>query len=82
MKTQEQNILEEQIAVIQIADKEVYGYAIYRSPVQAKYVNIVAVNSDFEPLFVRYADLTIEEAEVMLEMISKENQQNEKGTIQ
>lgn len=82
MKTQEQNILEEQIAVIQIADKEVYGYAIYRSPVQSKYVNIVAVNSDFDPLFVRYADLTIEEAEVMLEMISKENQQNAKEMLQ
>lgn len=82
MKTQEQNILEEQIAVIQIADKEVYGYAIYRSPVQSKYVNIVAVNSDFDPLFVRYADLTIEEAEVMLEMISKENQQNVKEMLQ
>lgn len=82
MKTQEQNILEEQIAVIQIADKEVYGYAIYRSPVQSKYVNIVAVNLDFDPLFVRYADLTIEEAEVMLEMISKENQQNAKEMLQ
>ena len=73
------DILLEQVAVVQIDDKEVAGYAIYRSPTQAKFVNIVAINHAFEPIFVRYADLTIDEAATMMEIIEKE-QAVKKGT--
>jgi hypothetical protein len=68
----------EQVAVVQIDDKEVAGYAIYRSPTQAKFVNIVAINHAFEPMFVRYADLTIDEAAVMMDMIEQEQLQKGK----
>ena len=67
-----QDALEEQLAIVQIDDKEVAGYAIYRSPIQAKFVNIVAINHVFEPMFVRYADLTIDEAAEMMQMIEQE----------
>lgn len=67
-----QDALEEQLAIVQIDDKEVAGYAIYRSPIQAKFVNIVAINHAFEPMFVRYADLTIDEASEMMQMIEQE----------
>lgn len=73
-----EDILREQTAVIQVKDKEVAGYAIFRSPVQAKLVNIVAINHSFEPLFVRHADLTIDEAEKMMQMIEEENKKGSK----
>ena len=72
-----QDILREQTAVVQINDKAVAGYAMYRSPAQAKMVNIVAINHSFEPIFVRYADLTLDEAVEMMDMIEKE--QSKKG---
>lgn len=72
-----EDILREQTAVVQIDDKEVAGYAMYRSPTQAKMVNIVAINHSFEPMFVRYADLTIDEAALMMDMIELE--QKKKG---
>lgn len=67
-----QDIVREQTAVVQIDDKEVAGYAMYRSPTQAKMVNIVAINHSFEPMFVRYADLTLDEAVEMMECIEQE----------
>lgn len=67
-----QDIVREQTAVVQIDDKTVAGYAMYRSPTQAKMVNIVAINHSFEPMFVRYADLTIDEAALMMDMIEQE----------
>lgn len=67
-----QDIVREQTAVVQIDDKEVAGYAMYRSPTQAKMVNIVAINHSFEPMFVRYADLTLDEAVQMMDMIEQE----------
>lgn len=72
-----QDIVREQTAVVQLDDKEVAGYAMYRSPTQAKMVNIVAINHSFEPMFVRYADLTIDEAALMMDMIELE--QKKKG---
>lgn len=72
-----EDILREQTAVVQIDDKEVAGYAMYRSPTQAKMVNIVAINHSFEPIFVRYADMTIDEAATMMDMIELE--QKKKG---
>ena len=72
-----QDILREQTAVVQIEDKAVAGYAMYRSPTQAKMVNIVAINHSFEPIFVRYADLTLDEAVEMMDMIEQE--QSKKG---
>lgn len=68
-----QEIVREQTAVVQIDDKEVAGYAMYRSPSQAKMVNIVAINHSFEPIFVRYADMTLDEAVEMMECIEQEN---------
>lgn len=67
-----QDIVREQTAVVQIDDKEVAGYAMYRSPTQAKMVNIVAINHSFEPMFVRYADLTLDEAVEMMDTIEQE----------
>ena len=72
-----QDILREQTAVVQINDKAVAGYAMYRSPTQSKMVNIVAINHSFEPIFVRYADLTLDEAVEMMDIIELE--QNKKG---
>lgn len=72
-----QDIVREQTAVVQIDDKEVAGYAMYRSPTQAKMVNIVAINHSFEPMFVRYADLTLDEAVEMMNIIELE--QSKKG---
>ena len=75
-----QDILREQTAVVQIDDKAVAGYAMYRSPTQAKMVNIVAINHSFEPIFVRYADLTLDEAVEMMDMIEQEqSKQSKKG---
>ena len=67
-----QDIVREQTAVVQIDDKEVAGYAMHRSPTQAKMVNIVAISHSFEPMFVRYADLTLDEAVEMMECIEQE----------
>lgn len=72
-----QDIVREQTAVVQIDDKVVAGYAMYRSPTQAKMVNIVAINHSFEPIFVRYADLTLDEAVQMMDIIELE--QSKKG---
>lgn len=72
-----QDIVREQTAVVQIDDKTVAGYAMYRSPTQAKMVNIVAINHSFEPIFVRYADLTLDEAVQMMDIIELE--QSKKG---
>lgn len=67
------NILKDEIVLSKLKKKDVHGYGVYRSPTQTKLVNIVAVNSDFEPLFVRYADLTLDEAETFMGILSKEN---------
>lgn len=67
------NFVEDQIVLSKLKKKDVYGYGIFRSPTQTKFVNIVAVNSEYEPLFVRYADLTLDEAETFMGILSKEN---------
>ena len=67
-----EDVIRDQTTVIQVSEKEIAGYAIYRSPTQTKLVNIVAINHSFEPLFVKYADLTIDEAAVMMDMLELE----------
>lgn len=71
-------ILEEQITPVKIDGSKIAGYAMYRSPTQAKLVNIVAIDHSFEPLFVKYADMTIDEAAAMMEMIEQEQMKGNK----
>lgn len=48
------------------------GYRIYRSPVQTKFVNVVAIDVDENMIAVVAADLTIDEAQELVEILNKE----------
>lgn len=53
-----------------ISPSDVNAYRIFRSPTNHTKFNIVAVDSKENTLFVRYADLTFEEAEVAIDTIN------------
>jgi hypothetical protein len=48
------------------------GYRIYRSPVQTTLVNIVAVNKQEQMIAVVSSDLTISEAQELVQMLNQE----------
>ena len=49
----------------------VKGYRIYRSPVQVKYVNVVAVDESENILVVVASDLTIDEAQELVSILNQ-----------
>ena len=49
----------------------VKGYRIYRSPVQVKFVNVVAIDESENMLVVVASDLTIDEAQRLCKILNK-----------
>lgn len=50
------------------------GFRVYRSPIQTKYVNVVAVDKQERMLAVVAADLTVDEGMQLAEMLNEEYQ--------
>lgn len=51
------------------------GYRIYRSPIQPKYVNVVAIDQQDKMVAVVAADLTINEAQELVLILNIEFEQ-------
>ena len=56
---------------------DIGGYRIYRSPIQVKYVNVVAVDKNDNMLAVVASDMTIDEAGLLVEMLNEEFEQTQ-----
>lgn len=48
------------------------GYRIYRSPVQTKYVNVIAVDKSDNMIAVVASDMTISEAQELVSILNEE----------
>lgn len=57
----------------------VKGYRIYRSPVQVKFVNVVAIDEQENILVVVASDLTIDEAQRLCEILNQAYEIQEEG---
>lgn len=57
----------------------VKGYRIYRSPVQVKFVNVVAVDERENILVVVGSDLTIDEAQELCRLLNQAYEIQEEG---
>jgi nitrate reductase NapAB chaperone NapD len=58
--------------LLTVTKDQVAGFRIYRSPVQVKYCNVVAVDSQGKLLVVVSSDLTFDEASLMVDMLNEE----------
>ena len=79
MQTQPQFNLQSMAFLIESApplpEHAVAGYRIYRSPIQPKYVNIVAIDQQERMIAVVASDLTISEAQELVSMLNLEFEQ-------
>lgn len=61
----------EEIILAPISETAITGYRVFRSPTNHTRFNVVAIDSDSNPLFVFKTDLDIEEASVTTEELNK-----------
>lgn len=61
----------EEITLAPIQENSIAGYRVFRSPTNHTRFNVVAIDSDSNPLFVFKTDLDIEEASVVTEELNK-----------